>query len=414
MNTLALRPLRWQLGAIVLLALLCALGSGLGLTFQSPNLATLQISPRPLPPLPSTPDTSKAFQILKEERKQVTFEIEQLEGRDLPSIETQIKQSKQLAESTDSPELKALEDLRKKTPRWDDLDFNRQRPQDLEVIEVWISPEITDKQVGHVVSVLKARRDAYTQQAASGVKNRTDTEKQLSSLRDKLVTDRETLLSTLVIDALGEAEITTLLAKIKELFSGGIRAVAGENFTNSIGMEMVWIRDGGFWIGRTEVTSSAYKAITGSGNGGNNPVEGISWDRAHNFCQLLTDKEENPPGQIPPEMKLRPADALYGLPGVKQWRKARDAAEALGMSGFSDGLSEWSSDTHRSGLSQNTSFTQGVNVPIQSDWALALNGNTVQPLPGVLTGSWVQSGKDRIVIWQGRLGFRVILIPTSP
>ncbi len=112
-------------------------------------------------------------------------------------------------------------------------------------------PEITDDQFDQAITVLKSRRDHYIQRASSGVENRTETEKGLTAMRVKLVTDRENYLSMLVVDALSEAEIKTLLAKIKELFSGGIRAVAGEDFTNSVGIEMVWVPEGGFWIGRT-------------------------------------------------------------------------------------------------------------------------------------------------------------------
>lgn len=152
----------------------------------------------------------------------------------------------------------------------------------------------------------------------------------------------------------------------------------------------------------------------GAGGGGDTPAESISWDRASKFCQNLNDQDEVPPTPAFPSSKLSPLETRDELPPAGQWRTARDSAEAPGMSGFSDGLYEWSSDTHASGLSQNDSFTQGVNVPVQSSWALAMNGNTAQHLPGAFTGSWVQSGKDRIVIWQGRLGFRIILIPAAP
>lgn len=415
MTPLLLRRLRWQLGTAVMLALLCAIGSGVGLTVQPANRSARQASSiaRPLPPRPATSDTAQAYQAQEEEKKRISLALEQL-NRDLPALEAKIKDSKPLTEKTDSSELKQLDDLRKKPPPWDKLGFDRQRPEDSKIIEVWVGPDITDDQVGQVVSILKAKKDAFTQQAANGANNRTETQKRFIALRDKLKTDGQNRLSMLVIDVIGDNEIQTLWAKIKELFSGGIRAVAGENFINSVGMEMVWVPTGKFWMGKTEVTSSAYKAIMGSGSGGDSPAEGISWDRASKFCQNLSNQEEDPPAPPSPNSKLRPLGTQYELPGVKQWRTARDAAGTLGMSGFSDGLSEWSSDTHASGLSQNYSFTQGVNVPVQSSWALAMNGNTAQPLPGALTGSWVQTGKDRIVIWQGRLGFRVILIPASP
>ncbi len=130
MNTLALRPLRWQLGSTMTLAPLCALGTGIGLAFQPTNRVAqrLQLSP-PAPHIAQPlPDSAKAFQIsggTKSSRNR-----HRLKDRDLPSLENQIKQPSQLAQRTDIPEVKKLNALRSKPPKWGDLGLDRQRPQE--------------------------------------------------------------------------------------------------------------------------------------------------------------------------------------------------------------------------------------------------------------------------------------------
>ncbi|HNX04797.1 MAG TPA: SUMF1/EgtB/PvdO family nonheme iron enzyme, partial [Opitutales bacterium] len=140
-------------------------------------------------------------------------------------------------------------------------------------------------------------------------------------------------------------------------------------FVPSVGMDMVWIRPGrfamgspeseagrsenetrrevvistGFWLGRSEVTHSEWKAVMGTDpsafhpDADNAPVEMVSWLDATQFCQKLTQIERKA-GRIPGGWE-------YALPTEAQWEYAcRAGASApiytgpLRLSG--DGTSE--------------------------------------------------------------------------
>lgn len=413
MNTISLRPLRWQLGVTAMLALLCALGTGIGLTFQPTNRAARQVqfAPRPLPRRPATPDTAEAFKALNQEETHINSELKKLTDTELPSLESQIKQSKQLAQSADIPELKKLTELRKKPPLWENLGLDSQRRQ--EVIVVWGSPEITDEQVGQAITVLNSRRDHYIQQATSGVENRTQTQKRLTALRDKFETDRQSQLATLVLDALNDTEINTLLAKIKDLFSGGIRAVAGENFTNSVGIEMVWVPEGGFWIGRTELTEVQFFRGYGIQRGSTDLKDEVLFDGALGFVKNLNTLENREKAPDIAGALLRPVDASYGLPTIRQWNDAK--AKGEGILGFDNDLHEWTSTKHGEGgssLPKNVTAGKilGVDnwpVAMQRNSPISLEPNTNHNMTTKPVGSTIS------VLWSGRLGFRVILIPAG-
>ena len=121
----------------------------------------------------------------------------------------------------------------------------------------------------------------------------------------------------------------------------------GDVMTNGIGMKLVWVPAGefmmgsglsasqvasqfggksdwftgehpqhqvkiskGFWMGRTEVTQSQYRAVMGTNpshfKGDNNPVEQVSWNDAVEFCSKLSGKEGK----------------AYTLPTEAQWEYA--------------------------------------------------------------------------------------------
>ncbi len=190
------------------------------------------------------------------------------------------------------------------------------------------------------------------------------------------------------------------------------RAVAGQNFTNSAGMEMIWINEGGFWIGRSEVTKDAYKVIMGEGGAGSMPADGISLIKALMFCDALTTQETS----TAKGKRIRPSGAQYTLPGVKQWQLARGQAEALGLTGFSDDLSEWTKDQMKSGLTNTNTVAFATPDP---KWFIICRGSTVEALPPQSTGNITRTGAGQrasgtagtVTMWSGRLSFRVILVP---
>jgi len=69
----------------------------------------------------------------------------------------------------------------------------------------------------------------------------------------------------------------------------------------------------GFWVGRYEVTVGEYTAVTGiqfSGNT-NQPITAVSWNQATQYCQLLTQFEQQS-GRLPQGF-------VYRLPAEAEW-----------------------------------------------------------------------------------------------
>jgi len=74
----------------------------------------------------------------------------------------------------------------------------------------------------------------------------------------------------------------------------------------------------GFWMGKYEVTQSEYLAVMGSNpsyfQGGNLPVERVSWNDAVAYCAALTTRERSA-GWLP-------AGYIYRLPTEAEWEYA--------------------------------------------------------------------------------------------
>ncbi len=120
------------------------------------------------------------------------------------------------------------------------------------------------------------------------------------------------------------AKAEGLLAELRELEAAStMRREAGEAWTNSLGMEFVWIPAGtflvgspmheegrvfgerqhevriseGFWIGKYEVTQGGWVAVMGtnpsrfSNCGPRCPVERVSWDDTQEFIRRLKSRE---------------------------------------------------------------------------------------------------------------------------
>ena len=74
-----------------------------------------------------------------------------------------------------------------------------------------------------------------------------------------------------------------------------------------------------FWMGETEVTQDQYQAIMKENpseykKGGNYPVERVSWNKAMEFCNKLTERERRA-GRLP-------EGYVYTLPTEAQWEYA--------------------------------------------------------------------------------------------
>ena len=149
-----------------------------------------------------------------------------------------------------------------------------------------------------------------------------------------------------------------LMAKLRELEAGGhTRRGMGESWTNSLGMEFMWIPAGrflmgspedeegrhvgerqhevriseGFWIGKYEVTEGEWESVMGSnpslllGCGQRCPVVTVSWFDTEEFIGKLNGRESR--------MEYR-----YRLPTEAEWEYAARAGTTGARSGALDSI----------------------------------------------------------------------------
>jgi formylglycine-generating enzyme required for sulfatase activity len=91
--------------------------------------------------------------------------------------------------------------------------------------------------------------------------------------------------------------------------------------TNTVGIVLIKISPT-LWAGKYEVTQDAYQKVTGANpsafQGGNHPVDSVTWNDAMDFCEKLTDKEQ--------AAKELPDGWIYTLPMQAQWEQLVDNA----------------------------------------------------------------------------------------
>lgn len=115
-------------------------------------------------------------------------------------------------------------------------------------------------------------------------------------------------------------------APLKELM------LKSDQVTNTVGMVLKKVSPT-FWAGMYEVTQASYQKVMGSNpsafQGGDHPVDSVTWNDAMAFCTKLTEKEQKA-GELP-------KDFVYTLPTQAQWEQladdtpARDAVMSLSM-----------------------------------------------------------------------------------
>ncbi len=125
--------------------------------------------------------------------------------------------------------------------------------------------------------------------------------------------------------------------------SGEVRGpVAGQKWRiDDLGLDLVWVAPGrfrmgsndghsdtkpvrevrisqGYWLGKYPVVQSEYEAIMGTNpsrfNGADLPVEQVSWNKAVEFCEKLTERERQA-GRLPDGY-------VYRLPTEAEWEYA--------------------------------------------------------------------------------------------
>ncbi len=169
----------------------------------------------------------------------------------------------------------------------------------------------------------KLRDDAQTKLAAITVASRNEADYQSAMSSGRGAFDRGDYTNALaqagkaLLLKPDDGDARQLRDNAKQKLSGG---VPPHLFTNSIGMEFVWVPDvfgGGAFVGKYEVTKPQYQKIMGGLPNGqaldnpNLPVTDVTFEQARQFCERLSQQENK----------------HYALPTRQQWLSAAGLSE---------------------------------------------------------------------------------------
>lgn len=211
-----------------------------------------------------------------------------------------------------------------------------------------------------------------------------------------------------------KADRDKLLPAIAAIMTQLLRAKPGQNFLNSVGIDLVWVAvegyaGGGFWIGKQETTKSAFEQvlpqeIANCSTDANGLIYRVLWSEADKFCDELSTKEA---GATTADLgQLAPRGWRYQLPASGIWKYASQNAELLGLQNFDGGVSEFLSDTTASGFHTVFGTSPGAESSRYRN-PLGIPNNREM----VTVGSATDGAKaGRITHHEGRVGFRVILV----
>lgn len=424
MTSLVLQPVRVQAALAGLLGLLAAILCGWWLVSAGRGSSALQrinLAPRSLPKLPAEGDKA---QMLQHEReglltKKQTFDSEaKKQEKELARLNDEASRLQQQLQQAGSmtPEQRSVEAIKKKPPQWDLLKHEKAaKPEFDRLIVLWES--VTDAAAEQeAIKILAANQSHWETEASTAVGNAANLRKkqaaELQTMKATFKTERDKKLASLRDKEISPAVADIILEAVKMLFTGDLRASPGENFTNSAGIELVWVPEGNFWIGKTEVSEKQYSfVIEGAAEGSDEPKEGVSFNTAVVYCKQLTTKEEAESALADSSIKLRPESTVYILPTIEQWNEARTSPQSTALEGFSNELHEWSSSTYEPQFSYPKPVTPISHWRPNSGSPVAIRHkeNPISLPPTTTSRVIIQNFPDR-PLWTGRLGFRVILI----
>jgi hypothetical protein len=212
----------------------------------------------------------------------------------------------------------------------------------------------------------------------------------------------------------GGTKIDTLKTNIEaDLFTVLFSALAGDK-RNSIGMRLVKVRNllgpgQDAWVGKTEVTQGEYKAVMGGENpsepalGNEYPVQNVTWQKASEFCEKLSQNEKNPPTRA----------GKYQLPTQEQWLRFAAGTELKNsVYGATNSAPVGSKEKNGFGL-----YDVFGNVSEWLDGGDATNkdyiGGSFKTRP-MMGGMGVFTNTQQLKLDRAfdRIGFRVIWVPS--
>ncbi len=419
-------PLRWHLGLTGVMAFAsAAMGSYLLLSSGS---SSVMIKPRhrSLPALQNQVSDASA---VRQQHETITHQIKATQT----SLDTQKKtlgdlmeksikeEARMKAMSALLPEEIKLQDFQKNPPAWQDLELPK--ADERIIIEVWLNPK-DDQTLRSAITLMDQRKSKLQQDKINTEKGATmkagERLAMLKSLQQQINTNHQILVASLDISSLSSSEAKTLMEAIRGLLSSGVmRALPGQNFTNTVGIELVWVPDGGFWIGKREVSKTAFDEVM-KGNGlsaqsSGGSASGISWTDALQFCINLTKREQAADST---ESHSSPKNSQYSLPYIAQWQLAQSHVADLSLENFSGGVNEWSMSKYDPSLNLKSSVASFAVR--QSNWQYALSNDTADLLPPNMrsysksgTASKATGTAGNISIYNGQVGLRVILVPAK-
>ena len=189
-----------------------------------------------------------------------------------------------------------------------------------------------------------------------------------------------------------------------------------------------------YYIGMTEVTQKQWSAVMGPHNARfrrgsrNRPLEGVSWDWAMAFCEKLNEVGKAPEGwkfTLPTEaqweyaarggsrsrgFKYSGSDNLnevawyWDNSGNETHPVAQKRANELGLYDMSGNVWEWCLDRYEENYARDPEHPERGGY-----WRVVRGGCWSNG--AAKCGSTVRMGENFDERWDGRIGFRVVLVP---
>jgi formylglycine-generating enzyme required for sulfatase activity len=355
-------------------------------------------------------------------KKQAVENQAKTQSEELAHLSNKVKELQQRVKvvSAMTPEQQSVDTMKKNPPKWDLLKHEKASQPDFDrLIVVWENP--TDAAEQEAIRILAANQSHWEKEASTAATDAANLRKERTLKLQSMKTDFEAesgkILASLRDEMIINPEVADkVLEAVKMLFSGDTRANPGVDFTNSAGIELVWVPEGNFWIGKTEVTGKQYNfVVSGTAEGSDQPKDGVSIARARQYCDLLNQREgANANAVEDGTSRSKPENFDYSLPSVAQWRLGMKSKRSL-LSGVDTEPYEWTSNQHQDGT--GASFPQHTffkKTPLGS-YPVAILGNTPVTLEPSTTAS-ISAGTPGAIraYWTHKIGFRVVLIPNQP